>query len=244
MNEMTVSPAQNIQPQDAPRPATSFNEGTGSLLSLLPTAVADSIRSAAALRPDLFDKTEQELNKYLKQNDSYQPTAADNRLRLKFWTEYDRVQQSGGKALVVEHIIAGICYREHFYGNYLKNPLKVAWIVCMPVGYWAKSVEALEFGIEQLRDILEIPHFAGGKLDTKLMSTKVKIVELMNTWIKGAPVQRSVAVNLHTGNELKAMTASMTMEDMQAKLKALEARSRAAQNLPAIPTEGVIVDAE
>ena len=54
-------------------------------------------------------------------------------------------------------VIAGICTYEYFHRRYMKTPSKVAWLLCPPTGYVVKTNEALEFGLEQLQDILDQP---------------------------------------------------------------------------------------
>lgn len=238
MNELVPSaltPAHEIAILDA--------TNDRSIVRLVPNTVSESITQHSFEKPELFDKDEHELHKYLREQNRT-PTATDNRLRLKFWTEYDRAMSRGEKAMNMVNVLAGVCSRELFYGHYLRNPHKVAWLLCPPTGYMVKAEEALEFGLEQLRDILNQPHTIGGKVDTKLGELKAKIVMMLDTRVKGAVVQKQMNLNVNTSNESVAKAAAAgTMEDLQRQLLDLERRNRVAQNLP-LASEKPVIDVD
>jgi hypothetical protein len=206
-----------------------------SIINLVPSAVKEALDHHLFEKEELFNTDERELYKYLRAN-NYQPSPTDNRLRLKFWMEYDRVQERGEGQMQMVNVLAGICSREFFYKTYIKNPQKMAWMLCPPAGYQIKTLEALEFGIDQLRDILDIPHIgSGGKVDVKLAELKAKIVGMLDTRVKGAIVQKSMNLNVNTSNDEVAKVATAeTMVDLQRQLKDLERRNRQAQNLPLV----------
>lgn len=215
-----------------------------SIVNLVPPTVAEFILKHTEENPELFNKDEHELQKYLRAQDkSISP--GDNRLRLKFWVEYDRAQGRGDKGINMSNVLSSICSREFFYGQYLKHPHKVAWLLCPPTGYMVKAEEALEFGLEQLRDILSLPHVVNGKLDAKLAELKAKIVAMLDNRVKGGVVQKSMNLNVSTSNESVAQAAAAsTMEDLQKQLKELERRNRKAQNLPLSGAKVIDVEPE
>lgn len=227
MNQMTVI----ANPEEVPRPATSLNDGPDSLISLLPPKVAAMILAALESHPHLFDKSETELFQYLR-GEQATPTPSDNRLRIKFWIEYDRCRMRQERKLAINHVIAGICYQEYFYAHYLPNPFKLAWMVCMPTGYAVKTMESLEFGIDRMRSILEMEHMVNGKPNIQILMLKQKIVDMMHAWVKGAPVQRSLAVNVNTSRKAEALSTELTMEELQKQLANVERKNKLAKNLP------------
>lgn len=220
------------QDAEAPRPAVELNTGPGSLVSMLPAKVQQLVEEALFLQPELFNKNESELAKYLAM-DQAQVTPTDNRLRLKFWMEYDRARMAGVQRMTLDNVIAGICYRESFYSTYLSKPAKVAWLLCIPAGYQLKTMETLEFGIDKMREILDMdPEKYGAKAAPQMLALKQKITDMMNSWIKGAPVQRSLAVNVHTGRQIQEISTDLSMEELEKRLKDLEKRTKIAKNIP------------
>lgn len=223
-------------PALATLPATEISvsdeQNPRSVVNLVPPSVSERLKQHVFEHPELFDKDEHTLHKYLRAQERT-PSPLDNRLRLKWWMEYDRVQARGEAQMNMVNVLAGLCSRELFYGHYLKNPNKCAWLLCPPTGYMVKAEEALEFGLEQLRDILDLPHVNYGKVDTKLADLKLKIVALLDTRVQGAIVQKNVNVNL--GAQAKGIdnaTAAATMEDIKKQLTELRRRDKQSRNLP------------
>lgn len=210
-------------------------EDPRALMNLLPKQVVKAVEDALFddKNKELFGMDELTLYKYIKQDETMSITPTDNRLRLKFWMEYDYCQAFHTKGIDWKRVIAGICTYENFFRNFLKKPHKVAWLLCPPTGYAVKVNESLEFGIDQLRDILEIPHTVGGKTDHKLGELKSKIVALLHVWQKGAPVQRAIVANL-TGNAAAQAAGykgtEKSMEAMERKLKELEKKEKELMN--------------
>lgn len=215
----------------------SDKENPRSLMNILPSVVSKGIEEHLFTNPELFEKDERALWQHLRL-DNKQPTPTDNRLRMKFWMEYDRAQAQG-TMISIANVLHGVCSKEYFYKRYMQVPSKVAWLMCPPTGYMVKAEEALEFGLEQLRDILEIPHVnAQGRFDAALGTLKAKIVAMLEARVKGAVVQKQMNLNVNTSNEQVAKAAvAGTMVELQKQMKELEARSRRAQNLPSPATE-------
>jgi hypothetical protein len=196
----------------------------------------EALEAAIFERPELFDKTEQELHAHLRELGKT-PNPTDNRLRMGFWREYELAQSKGYAQINVEAAVAGICTRQLFYERYLKIPEKLAWLMCPTTGYMVKAEEALEFGIDQMRDLLDRDHIIGGKVDTKLAELKLKIVLALEARVKGAVVQKQMNLHAHLAGKEAAVAIGAagqgaTMEDLQKQLKELERKTRQAQNLP------------
>jgi hypothetical protein len=187
---------------------------------------------AGRRRPELFNSDERTLWKTLK-DEGKLPNATDNRLRLKFWNEYDRAQAEQNRMDMIA-VYSGVCSREYFSKRYVQSAEKLAWLMCPPASYEVKMEEALAFGIEQLRDILELPNVgATGKLDVKLMELKAKIVAMMDVRVKGAVVQKveqkNMNLNISTSNDQVAKRAMAgSMAELEARLKELDKKDRLA----------------
>lgn len=209
-----------------------------SVVNLVTPEVADAIERAGAERPELFGMDDITLMKRLKA-DGHMPNAVDNRIRIRFWEEYDRAQ-SESRPMRIGEVLAGVCTRPFFYQTYLKRPDKVAWLMAPPSSYIAKMHEALDFGLDQLRDILEQPHvMSNGKVDSRLAELKAKIVAMMDIRVKGAITQKTAVLNVTTSDKdvAKAMTHG-EMSEIQDRLARLRERDRmGAPKVEVLPPE-------
>lgn len=218
-----------IPEEDVPSIVIFDKNDPRALINLVPNRVAERIHQAIEQLPELFSLDEIELKKALRENEAT-PNAIDNRVRLKFWMEYDRASTSFDK-FKIANVVAGICSLEYFYAGYLRSPTKVAWLMCPPTNYTVKAEEALEFGLEQLRDILALDHGSGLTANTKLMELKAKIVAMLDQRVKGAVVQKSmnihaIAGNKHAATAIMGQVQPMTMEEIEKKLKLLDDRQK------------------
>lgn len=209
-------------------------ENPRSVVNLVPEALRLKFEEAFAREPRFFGLDEFGLAKLLRQ-ESLRPTPTDNRIRLKFWHEYDLVQGEERNKMNISAVLAGVCSRPYFEAYYALQPSKVAWLLTPPASYSAVAEEALAFGMEQLREILEMDNRDDrGKLNVKLMELKAKIVAMLDLRVKGAPVQKTIGLQLHApASAVAQITESNAMEQIEARMKELESRERRAQNLPA-----------
>lgn len=205
-----------------------------SVVNLVPDVISSRMRAARQVSPELFTLDEQDLFKTIS-SQRRAPTATDNRLRMKFWMEYDYCQAFFLKGIEVSRVVAGVCHREYFYHNYLMSPSRVAWMLCPPISYALKNKEALEFGIDQLRDILAYPHVKpNGTLDTQAARIKAQIVAMIDNRVNGAVLQKTMNLNVDangvTGNAIARVAMSNSMEGIEKKLKSLRELEHALSN--------------
>lgn len=228
MNEITPN-----LPLDTELQLFERDEAGRSVLDLIPTGVHTAVVTAAAKRRELFFMDESTLYKTLRSDNGTGPNPTDNRLRLKFWDEYDKAQAQTSK-MNMGNVYLGVCSAPYFYQRFLMVPEKVAWMMCVPANYAVKMEEALAFGIEQMRDILAQPHvLPNGKVDSKLAELKAKIVAMMDIRVKGATVQKIEQKNMNlnvmtTDADVARRITENTMEGIEKKLKELELRDRKA----------------
>lgn len=207
-----------------------------SLVNILPVKTADQIREAAKSHPDLFGLDERSLRAEFKKL-NYFPNATDNRLRINFWMEYERAQ-TVLKPMVLNRICDGVIVHGYFTDRYLRNPFHVAWMLTPITGYETVATEALQYGLETLRDILGEDHtLPGGGLNLKLVELKLKVVAMLDLRLKGIPTQRieqkTLGYTLHDSmKDVSAHTMGTNMIDLEARMKELERRERRALNLP------------
>lgn len=207
-----------------------------SVLNLLPTMFQAQLIEAQRKAPDLFGLDEKTLMHELGSR-RMKPTPTDNRLRIAFWLEYDRAQAAQRK-MNLGMVYLGVCSRQTFSVNYARYPEKIAWMLTPPVSYETKMSEALDFGIDRLRQILdEEIILPTGLVNMKLAELQTKIIFMLDQRLKGAVIQRieqrSMNVNLNASSSGVAQAAmELTMEDIDKKLKELERRRRSALNAP------------
>jgi hypothetical protein len=215
----------------------------GSLINMLPPEVALKMESTLKKEPDLFSLDEQTLSSTLRKR-TKNITATDNRLRLKFWSEYDLCKENGTKTMVMARVMRGICSKEFFYKYYLREPGRIAWLLCPPINYMVKANEALEFGLEQMRDILATPHTdLRGRLDARVAALKITIFKLLEDRIKGSVVQKTESKNVSLNytnldrNMVLEHARALSEDQIAAKIRELEYRERKALHLPDTTTE-------
>jgi hypothetical protein len=202
------------------------------LINIVPKGFADAILLAYGKRPELFGLEEHGLNKLLR-GEKASPNPTDNRLRMKFWMEYD-IAQSEGKRMNMKSVCAGVCSYEYLHMKYLTEPTKMAWLLTPPANYLVVTEEALQVGLEMLRTYLEVSAVTGEapreKLDTKVAEIQLKIVALLDTRVKGAVVQKTM--NLHASvprGAVAEISETKSMEVLEKRMRALEQRRKQSQ---------------
>lgn len=196
----------------------------------------------------LYGLDERTLLKRIRHERGESPSVTINRLRMKFWVEYDYAQANNTE-MRMPFVYSGICFREQF-DHLTRNRFDVAWMLCPPTNYLVVMEEGLIFGIEELRECLALPVVNDkGKVSTPLITAKLQIVQMLENRVKGAIVQRidhtskSVSVNLHAkadNPKIADMVAGMSLEEMKGRLEDLRKRKQAVSgdNPLAMPEPG------
>lgn len=207
-----------------------------SLVSLVPFSVRQKLEEARHASPQWFDEPDEQTNLKNIQAAGGRINATDNRLRLKFWLEYDYAMTYVTKGIDLKRVCAGICTTHYFENKYLATVEKVAWLLTPPAGYMAKVNEALEFGIQQMRDILGEDHKPmGGKLDVKLAELKFKIVQYLDVRKNGSIAMKVAHLHAHTSDQGLAHSVAQhalphSMDQLQNRVEALRREKEALQN--------------
>lgn len=186
-----------------------------SLVSILPDLYATKLKDMKFEHPDYFGLEERDLAKLIREKKSLRPSPTVNRIRLKVWQEYDNAQMNQTK-MDSKKFYAGICDMETFDGiiRYAHN---LAWIFCPPANYMTMMEEGLLFGIERLRDILELPvEMPGGQINSRLAELQAKIVMMFDERVKGA-----VPKHLKIDQETKNLHLHATEKGVKTKLEEL-----------------------
>lgn len=184
-----------------------------SLVNLLPAEYATKLKDMKFEHPDYFGLEERELAKFIKEQKNLRPSPTVNRIRFKVWQEYDNAQTNLAP-MNTKKFYQGICDVETFH-NIIKYPYNLAWIFCPPASYMTMMEEGLYFGIEKLRDILELPvEMPGGQVNSRLAELQAKIVMMLDERVKGA-----IPKHLKIDQETKNLHLHATEKGVQSKLE-------------------------
>ncbi len=201
--------------------------------SIINLVTLDLARAIGNIPTDLLAMSEEMLKQEFKARD-YKPSITENRLRHAFWREYNIVQATRRKTIRMGQVLAGCCHANFFRKHIMSDPHKLAWILCPPSEYMKSLEEALMFGIDQLRDILEMPLTDPmGIVDSKLAATKLEIVRMIDMRVKGAVIQKTQ--NLHATVPASQLappdeSASESLEKINERLRDLERESTKFEN--------------
>lgn len=210
-------------------------------------AALSSLPEAATM---LHDETM--LKRWLKKEHLYIPTPTDNRYRHQFWLEYEHsIDQE--RMMLIKNVYAFIGQEAMFYQLICADPNRMVWLMCRPAGYEANAREMLAFSTGRLREYLEKDPFEDPrKPNMKLLEIQVKIHQIFDLRLHGAPTQKIQQLNLNAtlgaAGNLKELTDKGDMKGLQKKLEDLRARKRKAEGRGAQPAlaegESSVIDAE
>lgn len=206
------------------------------VINLVPESWVRAIERLAQEFPEFMDLDErslkEEISKAFKAKKiregltKINPT--DNRIRMGFWNEYNRACDRK-KPMVMSSVYAGVCTAAYADHEVIARPQKLAWILTPPTSYTNTMEEALLFGIECLRDILETPlRTSSGGLDVKAAELVLKTVQFLDQRVKGAVVQKvdTRSLIMHGKVEVPALAQPQSIEEVKEQLAKLEDRTR------------------
>src|SRR4051812_5211064 len=104
-------------------------ENPRAVINLVSDQTQAKIFVAVKERPEFFRLDEHALKKEAR------PTPTHNRLRLAFWTEFNKVQDTGAERMTMANVYAGVCTRQYFEHYFLNEARNVAWMLCPPASY-------------------------------------------------------------------------------------------------------------
>lgn len=193
-------------------------ENPASVVNLVTDMVKKRAIEAQLAKPEYFRLDERELYDQLGK-DGLHPNPTDNLLRLRFWAEYDKSMVRGSKKIVMANVIGGICSKEYFYGRYLKDPSRVAWMLCPMISYESKMKEALDVSIMKMRKIMDLDPWKNGKLDTKLLDIQIKLMKIFDDRVSGGVVQKSIQTNVNLNADAVDSIENISMEQLRERVK-------------------------
>jgi hypothetical protein len=239
-NNIVPKHSQDVVIDDASHPRA--------LVNMVPDAMKNAI---GRLPIEYQHKSEPQLKVTLVDR-GFKLDATDHRLRFMFWKEYERAVTNGGRMQMV-HVYSGICSREYWH-VVLTSKERVAWLMCPPIDYVIAAEEALVFGIEQLRDILTLPHTYSRRnpetkaweaaIDAKAAGVKVEIIKLLDLRVKGAVIQTTRNLNVNVSPPKPETSHQASPEDLDKRINEIEASLRQLGSSSNINETDIIEDAE
>lgn len=187
---------------------------------------------------ELFNLPEAELKSKLRAEFNIEPNIGEQRIRLAFWYEYEQAQLQFRK-MEMDRIVAGVCRSDQFLW-YLKKPEIVAYILCPPTNYIKALQTAINYGVDELHEILSLPirDKHSGKINFGLVNAKLKIYQILDMRVNGAYTQKIEQTNktmrLNVNSTLKEIGGQVnlnSMDDIQKRIKHLEEIKKIA-NIP------------
>lgn len=120
------------------------------------------------------------------------PEPIDERLRLNFWLEYDRVQQAEiitNQGINMATVIGHHMPKEVFYKHYITDPHKLLWILCPPqdmeVSLKLAFTNCMDRIVEVIRKIGEKDEPSKNDLDFLTRTQERLSAQLFGTKVKG-----------------------------------------------------------
>lgn len=147
------------------------------------------------------------------------------RLRTNFWLEYESAVSTGRK-MKMSNIFGGICSDEYFTRKVITDNKKMAAILSPPSDYVASVKEALQAGLETIRQILSAKVVdEDGFLIPRAADVVLKAYALIDMRVKGAIVQRidqrTLNMNMNQTLAPGQITIPKSMEDVDRELAEL-----------------------
>lgn len=174
---------------------------------------------------------EQAMKKAIKDSYGYTMQPNDSRLKHAFWLEYNNAC-ADDRMMDFRNVHALISSDEVFYNTFLRKPFMAPYLITRPAFYEASLKEMLYHGMDQLRLVLDEPHVdESGKINTKLLEIKLKVVSMIDLRLHGAPTQRLHQINQNVNGpglpspqakDLTQLVAKGDMKAIQEKILELE----------------------
>jgi hypothetical protein len=171
-------------------PLDSADASTRSAISLLPPEEKFLIETHVNRTPDIFKLSEKVL---ISRMDSvgFKISSTENLLRHRFWLEYDHAISGAFPEIRISEVIRGVCSFKFFRETFLSNQYLVAFLMLPPINFKAKQEETLMFGLDKMREILDLQAVnAQGQVDTKILRAQMAVYQILEKRVQGENVQK------------------------------------------------------
>lgn len=195
--------------------------------------------------PEYFRFDEREMERELKRLNS--PMTLLSRYRINFWNEYNDAQDRG-RQMLQANVIKGCGFKEQWRERIENNVPHLAYVILPPTDYVVAAKEAHHKALQEMREVLEIPMVEEyvdkegkpqKKVNTKLISEKIKIFALLDNRVKGAILQKlairsqsEVALTMPKSNDPLTSLPLKDLESIDAHLASINYKLKSAGLLP------------
>lgn len=188
------------------------------LMSIAPLKSLPAIEKAREVAPEAVLASEDWLRRYSA------PDERDERLRLSFWNEFNNVTAGmNSRRMHLGAILHGICSETVWDRVYLRNPVKLLWVITPPKSYSQSMNYILHLGTERLIEIMSLPIKDNGKVDHKAANLILKAFELVDMRVKGGILQKMQVEQKNLNVNLSAESEQLKGIDDLDKLQAMSA---------------------
>lgn len=229
---------QSLESRSIPEPLKTFD------IETLPDSLQERLKKTD---PKYFKMSENELRDELAahQADNLFRYEAFSRccvqIRISFWDEYELAAQEGRK-MSIRNIYSNL---DFLYERFDKHPAFLPWIVTPLAGYLLERKEIEYMSHERLFEILSKSAVdkVTGKVDSRHAANIIRIYELIQNRIYGAPTQRINSeqrnVNVNLSGKVSDTVITDTAE-LDKRIREIQAKREALQN----PSRTIQIDQE
>jgi len=152
----------------------------------------------------------------------------DQQLRMAFWSEYDSAQNNVRK-FIPRHVYMNVIHISNWYNCVLPNAKRLAWIMCPPGSYVAKTSEVFMAGLDLMKEYLDlgVQRDEKGYIDSKLAAVQQKIFEGAQMRVRGSIPMKvmeqrlSYNVNKSISDDAAPTKNGYKIEDLETQLQQL-----------------------
>lgn len=208
----------------APELLEEFDLGNPrAMVNLVPGYIRERI---LMLNPEVLLMTEAEL----EWKNWYNQIPEDAQIfRDAFWDEYDRVMRYNEPMFDPNRILRD-GFSAMWAREFVRDKYRLAWLIRIPREYEVALKDIHRLGLKQMRVIMAMALEKDGKFNVKLGELKFKILQHIDTRLKGAVIQRieqkNLNVNVEAGGSAGIPEKPLTMDDIDARLARLRRESK------------------
>lgn len=152
------------------------------------------------------------------------------RLKISFWDQYRKTIDQNAQFISPTAVCADICSTVFWDVYVVRREEVLAWLFHPPTSFDKKAEEALDFGIERLREeILTAPLYnmapdgGRGSFNKDNAAVVLNAIKFLDARVKGSPLQRIEQKSLHLHKSADA-PKGVTKDELSHELEALRLR--------------------
>lgn len=154
----------------------------------------------------------------------FRPTRTDWALKCAFWNEIRNSPGSPG-SIKPSRIFGGICSEQHWYGHFLKDKARVAWILSPARNYEQELESLLPLVAAKAHEILTIDYRDDrGRPVPGLLKLVLQAAKLVEDRVLGAAVERVESKSVSVQMRAQEVPIGTSMEELDREIARLEGK--------------------